>query len=87
MSIWKSLIEDPPPVGCRFVALYNDGSGSEMFWRHDHGFIDCEGDEYEEMSEGYDLWTELPQAKKFWCEHRSDDPMTLARSPQETASD
>jgi hypothetical protein len=75
---WKPLIESPPPIGCKFIVLYNDGSGAAMFWRHDDGYISSDGDEYTELSEGYDLWTELPQDKEFWCEICSEDPMTLA---------
>jgi len=87
MTIWKSLHDDQPPVGCKFIALYSDGSGATMFFRHDGGFIDCEGDDYGAMSDSYDLWTELPQDKEFYCEIRSPDPMTLLPTPQETASE
>jgi hypothetical protein len=84
MAAWKPLHEDPPPVGCKFIVLFNDGSGSAMFWRHDGGYIDSDGDEYTELSDSYDLWTELPQDKEFWCEIRSEDPMSLFLSPQGT---
>jgi hypothetical protein len=78
---WKS-IDDTPPIGSKFVVLYNDGSGARMFWRHDFGYIDSEGGEYEELpSEGYSLWTELPDGFEFWCEVRSEDPMTLSLPP------
>ena len=87
MADWKPLAEDPPPVGCRFIALYNDGSGSSMFWRHDYGYIDCEGGEYEELpSESYDLWIELPDGKEFWCEVRSDEPMSLSLPSEQRGS-
>lgn len=85
MTDWKPLVENPPPVGCKFIALYNDGSGAAMFWRHDHGYIDGDGDEISEINEeSFDLWTELPQDKEFWCEVRSEDQMTLHLSPQGT---
>jgi hypothetical protein len=48
---WNS-IDDVPPIGCKFVVLFNDGSGAKMFWRHDHGYIDCEGGEYEACLSG-----------------------------------
>jgi hypothetical protein len=79
---WKSLFDDPPPSGCKFIALYNDGSGSGLFFRHDDGFIDEDGDDRIELSEGYGLWTELPLGFKFWCEGRSEEPMELL-SPQD----
>lgn len=81
MTVWRSLVEDPPPPGCKFIALFNDGSGSGMFFRHDGGYIDSDGDEYSDLNlESYDLWIELPQGKEFWCELRSEDPMTLTSS-------
>ena len=86
MGSWKPLFESPPPVGCKFIALYSDGSGSAMFWRHDGGYVDSDGDDYDALSAGYDLWTELPQDKEFWCEIRSEDPMTLSLSPSDVES-
>jgi hypothetical protein len=81
VSDWKS-IDDLPPIGSKFVVLYNDGSGSRMFWRHDCGYVDCEGDEYEELpSESFSLWTELPDGFEFWCEVRSEGTMTLVLPP------
>ncbi len=85
MTDWRSLEGDPPQVGQKFIVLYNDGSGAAMFWRHDGGYIDSDGDEYEELSEGYDLWAELPQDKEFWCEVRSEDPMSLALPSRDRA--
>lgn len=73
MADWKPLVDNPPPAGCKFVALYSDGSGARMFWRHDDGYIDCEGDEREALSDSYSLWTELPKGMTFWCENRSED--------------
>jgi len=79
MADWKPFHEEPPPVGSRFVILFNDGSGARMFWRHDCGYIDCEGGEYEELPpESYSLWTALPDGMEFWCEVRSDEPMSLS---------
>jgi hypothetical protein len=63
-------------------ALFDDGSGSTMYWRHDDGFIDSDGGEYTELPDHYSLWTELPEGITFWCEDRSEDPMTLRQSPQ-----
>jgi len=90
MADWKPIVEDPPPVGCKFIALYNDGSGAIMFLRVEGGFIDSDGDELSGIGEGCDLWIELPQNKEFWCEVRSEDPMTLYTHPpfpEETTSE
>lgn len=82
MADWKLLADEPPPVGTKFVALYDDGSGARMFWRHDGGFIECDGDEVKSLDGLYDKWIELPQDTEFWCEIGSE-PMVL-RIPQES---
>jgi len=89
MPDWKPFHEEPPPIGCRFVVLFNDGSGARMYWRHDAGYIDCDGEEVEDLSsESFDLWTQLPDGKEFWCEVRSDEPMSLSLPPaQQGGSD
>lgn len=77
MTEWHSIKDNPPPIGRKFIALFSDGSGSGMFFRHDDGFIDCEGDESSTLGNEYDVWTDLPQDMEFCCETRSEDPMTL----------
>ncbi len=62
-----------PEVGRKFIALYNDGSGACMFWRHDDGFIDQDGDESAALGEGYDRWAYLPDELEFWCESYPED--------------
>lgn len=84
MAEWKSLAEDPPPSGRKLVALYDDGSGARMFFRHDAGFIDSDGEECADLLGTYDLWTELPDGFEFWCEMREADPVVF-RLPQETS--
>jgi hypothetical protein len=83
MAVWKSLQDGPPPLGSKFVALYDDGSGARLFFRHNEGFICADGDEEQTLDGMYDKWTELPQGFEFWCESRSE-PMTLSLTPQES---
>ncbi len=81
MAEWHSM-ENLPAIGSKFIALYSDGSGSCMFFRHEGGYIDCEGDEIPALNpKSYDRWIELPQDLEFWCEIRSEDPFTLTPSP------
>jgi hypothetical protein len=80
---WKSLADKPPPTGTKFVALYDDGSGARLFFRHDAGFIDSDGEELSTLSGTYDLWTELPAGFEFWCEMREADPVQFP-TPQES---
>lgn len=79
-SGWRP-IDQAPDLGRKIVALYDDGAGASMFWRHDVGYIDAYGDEWGELPDHYALWTYLPDSFQFWCEYRSDDPMTLTLPP------
>ena len=81
MGRWRPISEDPP-VGSKIIALYADGSGSTMLFRHDGGFIDQDGDDWEcgELSDQYAFWTLLPPNFEFWCETLADDPMQLSVS-------
>lgn len=79
-SGWRP-IDQAPDLGRKIVALYGDGSGASMFWRHDGGYIDADGDELDELPDHYALWTYLPDSFQFWCECRSDEPMTLRIPP------
>ena len=78
---WRPISENPP-VGSKIIALYADGSGSTMLFRHDGGFIDQDGDDWEcgELSDQYAFWTLLPPNFEFWCETLADDPMQLSVS-------
>lgn len=73
----RNKMDRLPDIGRKFICLFNDGSGAAMFWRHDGGYIDCEGDEYSSLSNSYDRWAYLPDELEFWCETRSEDSMTL----------
>ena len=69
---------DVVPGVCRkFIALYKDGSGAAMFWRHDDGLIDHDGDDASWPLKGYDRWAYLPDDLEFWCETWPEDPMVL----------
>lgn len=74
-KIWHPVSE-LPDVGRKFIALYDDGSGALMAWRHDGGFIDQEGEEFDVLK-NFDRWSYLPNDLEFWCEVRAEDPMTL----------
>ena len=72
-------ISQLPDVGKKFICLFSDGSGARMLWRHDAGYIDSDGDEYDSMPSTVDVdrWAYLPDDLEFWCETRGEDPMTL----------
>jgi len=71
--MWNAM-DVQPESGRKIVALYDDGSGAQMFLVHDSGFIDCEGDERKELTH-CDRWAYLPDDLEFWCEIRSEDPV------------
>ncbi len=71
-----------PEVGRKFVALHSDGSGAALLVLAAPGvFIDSDGDEYGALGKHQDLWAYLPDDFTFWCERRSDDPVTLPSAP------
>ena len=77
--IWRTFA-DTPEIGRKFIALYNDGSGAEMFFAIEGGVIDSDGDElygWFSADHSYDRWAYLPDNLEFWCEVRAEDPMTL----------
>lgn len=91
-SPWHSVEDEQPKVGSRFACLWNDGSGSIMYWRHDHGYIDQDGDEITEIDWcKIDRWAYLPSDFSLWCETRAEDPMslpsTMSRSPSSDQGD
>jgi hypothetical protein len=84
---WSSIEQKEPEVGKKFICLWNDGSGCVMYWRHDCGFIDHDGDECAEIDwDKISFWAYLPDGFKFWCEVTSEDPMTLPLPSTEYAS-
>lgn len=71
--------QDLPLAGRKIVALNEDGSGAMMFWVHDDGLIEAEGDEcaFSWLQETFVWWAYIPDSVTFWCENRAEDPMTL----------
>ncbi len=72
------LMKDNMPTG-KFIALYSDGSGGNLFWRLDDDesglpvYCDHDGDllpdpETYLVDSGYLYWIELPDNYKFWFE-------------------
>ena len=66
------LFGEPPTRGSRFVALFDDGSGAELFvWGDDGHLLDADGDDHgvmdrEELDDwlyetGHWCWTALPE--------------------------
>jgi len=80
--MWHKL-DTLPDVGRKFIALFNDGSGAVMFWRHDGGYIDSDGDDCLFEVDQYDRWAYLPDELEFHCEVRSEDPMSLSVPSEE----
>lgn len=67
----KSIIDEPPTKG-KFVALYNDGSGAELFVALDKNeLMDCEGDtsiKLSTLSDSFSHWYPVPDEYEFWFE-------------------
>jgi len=71
---WELMYDKQPKPGCRFIALFNDGSGSQMFIRV--GDKVCTPTDCKEDNDWYDLeyldnflyWYPLPEGFKFWGE-------------------
>lgn len=80
---------DEPQPGRKIVAINDDGSGAMMFWVHDEGLIEAEGDDctFDWFKGNFIWWAYIPDSVEFWCETRADDPMTLKRLPAEFPSD
>ena len=61
---WKKFADETPKRGCRFITLYEDGSGSCMYFLSDAGeLIDQDGDPDSLESLGGELenyWAYLP---------------------------
>lgn len=75
-SPWQP-VKVTPDIGRKFICLWNDWSGSVMYWRHDHGYIDQDGDELSRVDwSKIECWSYLPDGFEFWCEH-GDEGMVL----------
>lgn len=68
----------------RFVALYNDGSGSMCFYKHEDGTITDDEDENYEMDHShFSHFAYLPDSYKLWGER--DDVTASAVDPEAAA--
>lgn len=65
--MWHPRTEKPES-GRRIVALFDDGSGATLFWVHDHGLMDQDGEEGETLSKDYERWAYLPDDYRTWIE-------------------
>lgn len=73
----NTFFTHPRPEG-KFIALYSDGSGAELFWAVDGedglpAYVDREGDLIPEpetyfIDAGFSHWLPLPDDFKFWFE-------------------
>lgn len=80
MTEWNTLAEGYPDHNRRFIALYSDGSGSQMFYRCDSVCVDQDGDDrhIDDIDNGeFFYWSYLPDNFKMWREVRSVDPFTI----------
>jgi len=69
---WHPVTEAPDP-GRRVVALFNDASGAQLFWVHDHGLMDNDGQEGDKLCEkSFALWAYLPDDYRIWIEDNLD---------------
>jgi hypothetical protein len=77
--IWHFATE-LPEEGRKIVAVYSDGSGAPLLWKHDYGFLDHEGDEcsHDWFYGNVSIWSYLPDGVEFWCENLSEDPIRLS---------
>lgn len=63
-----------PPNGSRFVALFDDGSGANLFMRDDYGYyLSAEEGVPEELSTSYKFWIPIPMQFKLWFENHPGD--------------
>lgn len=72
--MWK-LTTEHPGIGARIVALYSDGSGSNLFHvAGENEYMDEEGELYDmDLSENYSHWTLAPEGFTYFFE-RDDAP-------------
>jgi hypothetical protein len=85
-SGWRDMSQ-APDIGRKFIVLYSDGSGACMYWRHDHGLIDQDGDEsaWRWPLKSCDRWAYLPDLE-FFCEVCPEDPVVLRLFPPENSA-
>jgi hypothetical protein len=75
---WR-LVAERPAYGRKIIALFDDGSGANLFFTHEDGLIDAEGTEYgwTYLEDSHIEWTYLPDGFRLWCEDRDEDPFTF----------
>lgn len=70
--MWHQLTEKPDS-GRAIVAPFNDGSGAELFWVHDHGLMDQSGHEVKALSPTqFEMWAYMPEGYRTWIEDNLD---------------
>lgn len=75
---WRTSTEEPL-VGYRIIAIHTDGSGAFLAFRHEHGFFDQEGDEFQKLE--CSRWAYLPAGERLWIEDNTEDPFDLPEQP------
>ena len=72
----KSFVSHTPDVGKKIVAFFDDGSGADLYYRHEDGtYIDAEAIEGYSTSLtglGYSTWDYLPDDFIFAVEDSSN---------------
>lgn len=71
----KSIYHDVIPKGTKFVAMYLDGSGAQVFLKDDNGDLyDAGGDpaSKEALSDNFAIWLDLGDFK-LWMEYPNND--------------
>jgi hypothetical protein len=82
---WRSTAERPDSDR-KIIALFDDGSGANLFFTYESGLIDAEGTEYGwSQFSCYSHWTYLPDGFRLWCEDRDEDPYTFP-APSDSVS-
>jgi hypothetical protein len=68
----RSVFTDPPKKGTKFVALFGDGSGGNVFFKDDDGQLYDHEAQFLERgyleNAGYAYWLPLPDSFKLWFE-------------------
>lgn len=81
MNGFNHLVSKSIPNGTRFVAIYGDGSGANLFMIDDSGhLLDAEFADQTPapdtwlMDAGYQYWMKIPDTFKLWFEHTERRP-------------
>ena len=82
---WRTVLVEPK-VGQKLVAIYDDGSGAELLYRTDDGYLDSYGDDHHDL-DSFAIWAPMPANFKFWCEIRGEDTFTFPPAPDTMEAD